>query len=182
MYVCSRLVASLVAGRLQIRRSTCVCVAGRQTEGMFGWRARRGAEVCHNVCMRAWLAADVEARSAEASELGERGAYITPRALMSILRLSQVRAEGGLWVCGVYPQCIRATMDARKQPAGGPGVRRRDSLQDVYSLSVPLCVCVLVCTCCFWYALSVCACWHRLSPSCALTTPSSAATWMPPSR
>jgi hypothetical protein len=37
------------------------------------------------------LAADVEARGAEASELGERGAYITPRALMSILRLSQVR-------------------------------------------------------------------------------------------
>lgn len=36
----------------------------------------------------------VEARSQEAAELGERGAYITPRTLMSILRLSQV---GGLW-------------------------------------------------------------------------------------
>jgi hypothetical protein len=39
--------------------------------------------------------ADVEARSAEASELNERGAYITPRALMSILRLSQVGRLGG---------------------------------------------------------------------------------------
>jgi len=37
-----------------------------------------------------WRSADVEARTAEASELGERGAYITPRSLMSILRLSQV--------------------------------------------------------------------------------------------
>ncbi len=33
----------------------------------------------------------VEARGQEAAELGERGAYITPRTLMSILRLSQAR-------------------------------------------------------------------------------------------
>lgn len=39
----------------------------------------------------------VEARSQEAAELGERGAYITPRTLMSILRLSQV---GGWGVSG----------------------------------------------------------------------------------
>lgn len=47
----------------------------------------------------------VEARGQEASELGERGAYITPRTLMSILRLSQVRSravwlsEGCLGIC-----------------------------------------------------------------------------------
>ncbi|WIA16663.1 hypothetical protein OEZ85_013326 [Tetradesmus obliquus] len=35
----------------------------------------------------------VEARGQEASELGERGAYITPRTLMSILRLSQAVAK-----------------------------------------------------------------------------------------
>jgi DNA replicative helicase MCM subunit Mcm2 (Cdc46/Mcm family) len=35
----------------------------------------------------------VEARGQEAAELGERGAYITPRTLMSILRLSQVGEE-----------------------------------------------------------------------------------------
>jgi DNA replicative helicase MCM subunit Mcm2 (Cdc46/Mcm family) len=38
----------------------------------------------------------VEARGQEAAELGERGAYITPRTLMSILRLSQVRGAGVL--------------------------------------------------------------------------------------
>ncbi|KAF6263445.1 minichromosome maintenance protein 7 [Scenedesmus sp. NREL 46B-D3] len=35
----------------------------------------------------------VEARGQEAAELGERGAYITPRTLMSILRLSQAVAK-----------------------------------------------------------------------------------------
>jgi DNA replicative helicase MCM subunit Mcm2 (Cdc46/Mcm family) len=39
----------------------------------------------------------VEARGQEAAELGERGAYITPRTLMSILRLSQVGAAGVLF-------------------------------------------------------------------------------------
>lgn len=39
----------------------------------------------------------VEARGQEAAELGERGAYITPRTLMSILRLSQV--GGVLTLC-----------------------------------------------------------------------------------
>ena len=37
----------------------------------------------------------VDARGQEAAELGDRGAYITPRTLMSILRLSQVREERG---------------------------------------------------------------------------------------
>jgi hypothetical protein len=45
---------------------------------------------CIAAVSAAAAAADVEARSAEAEQLNERGAYITPRALMSILRLSQV--------------------------------------------------------------------------------------------
>jgi hypothetical protein len=128
-------------------------------------------------------ATDVEARAAEASELGERGAYITPRALMSILRLSQVRVCARVRVCACVSRraCVRVRVCVQHlgvcffcvgfDSSQGPVlvVPSHERRPDHPNTRPRIHAHTHTHT-------------HRPWPSCALTTPSSAATWTRPSR